>query len=68
MDDDPLRRTRRSLEARGAGALQRSAVIVYYLKAVPWLVDGFSVETHLPHLLALQGQLERGWSLRPEST
>ena len=28
--------------------------IVYYLKAIPWVVDGFSVETHLAHLLALQ--------------
>jgi len=32
--------------------------IVYYLKAVPWLVQGFSVETHLPYLLALQRRLE----------
>lgn len=31
--------------------------IVYYLKAVPWLVPGFSVKTHLQHLLALQQQL-----------
>ncbi len=33
--------------------------IVYYLKAVPWLVAGFSVETHLEVLLKLQGKLER---------
>jgi hypothetical protein len=33
--------------------------IVYYLKAVPWLVPGFSVETHLKYLLALQEQLEK---------
>jgi len=32
--------------------------IVYYLKAVPWLVPGFSVETHLQHLLALQRRLD----------
>lgn len=32
--------------------------IVYYLKAVPWLVPGFSVNTHLKHLLDLQKQLE----------
>lgn len=37
--------------------------IVYYLKAVPWLVSGFSVETHLQNLLALQRQLENGESL-----
>ena len=34
--------------------------IVYYLKAVPWLVPGFSVDTHLVHLLALQRRLESG--------
>jgi len=34
--------------------------IVYYLKAVPWLVPGFSVETHLQPLLSLQKQLDNG--------
>lgn len=33
--------------------------VVYYLKAVPWLVPGFSVETHLKYLLKLQEQLEK---------
>ena len=37
--------------------------IVYYLKAVPWLVPGFSVETHLKHLLNLQKQLEHNGTL-----
>lgn len=37
--------------------------IVYYLKAVPWLVPGFSVETHARHLHALQRRLERGAEL-----
>ncbi len=37
--------------------------IVYYLKAVPWLVPGFAVDTHLPHLLALQHRLEEGEKL-----
>jgi hypothetical protein len=32
--------------------------IVYYLKAVPWLVPSFSVATHLENLLTLQQQLE----------
>jgi len=43
-----------------AGKLSFSDVgtIVYYLKAVPWLVPGFSVESHLKYLLALQDQLE----------
>jgi SAM-dependent methyltransferase len=34
--------------------------IVYYLKAVPWLVPGFSVETHSKPLLSLQRRLEGG--------
>ncbi len=34
--------------------------VVYYLKAVPWLVPGFSVETHLEHLLRLQHRLDSG--------
>jgi SAM-dependent methyltransferase len=34
------------------------AAIVYYLKAVPWLVAGFSVDSHLGALLALQRRLE----------
>ena len=34
--------------------------IVYYLRAVPWMVAGFSVASHLDGLLALQARLERG--------
>ena len=37
--------------------------IVYYLRAVPWLVPGFSVETHSKCLLALQAQLDSGADL-----
>jgi SAM-dependent methyltransferase len=33
--------------------------IVYYLRAVPWLVPGFSVETHLDSLLRLQQRIAR---------
>lgn len=33
--------------------------IVYYLKAVPWTVPGFSVRTHLGYLVELQDRLER---------
>ena len=32
--------------------------IVYFLKAVPWLVEGFSVETHLKYLFKLQHRLD----------
>ncbi len=38
--------------------------IVYYLKAVPWLVPGFAVTGHTAHLWALQQRLERGEGLR----
>jgi SAM-dependent methyltransferase len=34
--------------------------IVYYLKAIPWLVPGFSVETHQEQLFMLQRRLESG--------
>ncbi len=37
--------------------------IVYYLKAVPWLVQGFTVETHLDYLFKLQRQLDHGEDL-----
>jgi hypothetical protein len=37
--------------------------IVYYLKAVPWLVPGFSVETHVEHLFRLQYRLDSGDAL-----
>ena len=37
--------------------------IVYYLKATPWEVPGFTVTTHLPYLLALQERLEAGGEL-----
>jgi SAM-dependent methyltransferase len=34
--------------------------IVYYLKAVPWLVPGFTVATHQRELFALQDRLDAG--------
>ena len=37
--------------------------IVYYLKATPWEVPGFSVKTHLRYLLALQERVEAGGEL-----
>jgi SAM-dependent methyltransferase len=47
----------------GAFSFTDVGAIVYYLKAVPWLVAGFSVTTHLDYLLALQDRLERGEGL-----
>ena len=37
--------------------------IVYYLRAVPWLVPDFSVESHVEHLNRLQHRLESGEAL-----
>ncbi len=37
--------------------------IVYFVKVVPWLVPGFSVESHLKYLLDLQKQLENNKGL-----
>jgi SAM-dependent methyltransferase len=47
-------------EWSGRLAFADVGAIVYYLRAVPWLVPGFSVETHSTYLLALQRRLERG--------
>ena len=33
--------------------------VVYYLKAVPWLVPGFSVDSHVNDLIALQKQIDK---------
>jgi hypothetical protein len=41
--------------------------VIYYLKAVPWMVEGFSVDTHLGALLALQRRFERGEPLAFEA-
>jgi SAM-dependent methyltransferase len=37
--------------------------VVYYLKAVPWLIPGFSVESHSKYLFGLQQQLANKKSL-----
>ena len=44
----------------GKIAFSDVGAIVYYLRATPWLVPGFTVETHLAGLLELQSRLERG--------
>jgi hypothetical protein len=37
--------------------------VIYFLRAVPWLVDGFSLDRFLPQLQALQQRLERTGTL-----
>ena len=50
-------------EWSGKLAFTDVGAIVYYLRAVPWLVPGFSVETHLSYLLTLEQRLESGEGL-----
>ncbi len=50
-------------EWSGQLAFTDVGAIIYYLRAVPWLVQGFSVESHLNHLLRLQDRLEAGAGL-----
>jgi SAM-dependent methyltransferase len=50
-------------EWRGRLAFLDVGAVVYYLRAVPWLVDGFSVDTHTEHLIQLQRRLERDGEL-----
>jgi len=45
-------------EWHGNLAFTDVGALVYYLKAVPWLVPEFSVSTHLDSLLRLQKQIE----------
>jgi SAM-dependent methyltransferase len=46
-------------EWTGTMTFSSVAALVYFLKAVPWLVEGFSVDTHFPYLIELQKRLER---------
>ena len=50
-------------EWSGKLAFTDVGAIVYYLKAVPWLVQGFSVESHSKYLLQLQKRLDTGEGL-----
>jgi len=33
--------------------------IVYFLKSIPWIVEGFSVEKNIHHLLMLQDRIDK---------
>lgn len=50
-------------EWEGTLSFSDVGAIVYYLKAVPWEVPGFTVKTHLQYLLTLQDRLESGEAL-----
>ena len=51
-------------EWQGALCFADVGALVYYLKAVPWLVPGFSVVTHSDALFALQKRLDAEGELR----
>jgi hypothetical protein len=53
----------RAEEWSGSVAFTDVGAVVYYLRAVPWLVDDFSIETHLPQLATLQQKLEQEGAL-----
>ena len=50
-------------EWTGTLAFTDVGAIVYYLKAVPWMVPEFGVDRYLPDLLALQDRLDTGEEL-----
>jgi len=51
----------------GRLVFQDVGAIVYYLKAVPWLVPGFSVATHTVNLMRLQDKLQHEGQLTFEA-
>ena len=55
--------TSRAQAWQGQTRFRSVGALVYYLKAVPWTVEGFSVKTHLPYLLKLQARLQREGTL-----
>ena len=57
----------RSEEWSGCFSFADVGAIVYYLKAVPWLVTGFSVDTHCEQLLTLKRRLDNGQGLSFEA-
>lgn len=42
--------------------------LVYFLKAIPWIIDGFSVEKHQDYLFKLQERLESNGKLEFSET
>jgi SAM-dependent methyltransferase len=55
---------RRAETWRGAVTFADVGAVVYFLKAIPWVVQGFDLERHRPALAALQARLESGQPLR----
>jgi SAM-dependent methyltransferase len=55
---------RRSEAWRGPISFSDVGAVAYFLKAVPWVVEGFAVQSHLETLMRLQAQLEAGRPLQ----
>ncbi len=51
---------RRAEDWRGAVSFADVGAVIYFLKAIPWVVRGFDVERHLNELEALQAKLDDG--------
>ncbi len=49
---------------RGALTFLDVGALVYFLKAIPWIVHDFSVDDHLESLAVLQAQIESGGPLQ----
>ena len=49
----------RAEEWKGKVKFLDVGALVYFLKAIPWIVDDFSVDSHFEYLQGLQGKLER---------
>jgi SAM-dependent methyltransferase len=49
----------RAEDWKGAARFLDVGAVVYFLKAIPWIVEGFTVESHLKYLQKLQERLER---------
>jgi SAM-dependent methyltransferase len=50
-------------EWKGTIEFKDVGAIVYFLKAIPWIVEGFSVKSHLQYLEQLQAKLDEGEKL-----
>lgn len=50
-------------EWKGRLQFKDVGALIYYLKAIPWIVENFSVDNHLRCLQKLQGRLENGQPL-----
>jgi hypothetical protein len=55
---------RRAEEWRGAVTFADVGAVIYVLRAAPWVVQDFAVESHLPALEALQARLDEGRPLQ----